>query len=115
MTHARQPYPIRVQDHMPFQDTVRLFSHDRSACSRLTASVDLPVANRTNLFLMTNSHVSRILWARDKRGGLLAATGVEYLALEVGDPKTRTIVCYDWIQPLILVHLEVSEHHKCHP
>ncbi|KAF9466969.1 GMC oxidoreductase-domain-containing protein, partial [Collybia nuda] len=66
---------------------------DTSTRSYAVSGYYLPVANRTNLFVMTNSHVSRILWAPEKtKSGLLTATGVEYLDLkEAGGPKSKII------------------------
>ncbi|KAG6889534.1 hypothetical protein C0992_004793 [Termitomyces sp. T32_za158] len=45
--------------------------------------IHLPVANRSNLRVLTESQVSRIIWSAEKTNkGLLNATGVEFLALD---------------------------------
>ncbi|KAJ7087089.1 hypothetical protein C8R44DRAFT_893257 [Mycena epipterygia] len=66
---------------------------DSSTRSYAVSGYYLPVANRTNLHVMTSSHGSKILWAPAKTPeGLVTATGVEYLALNTsGTPETRTI------------------------
>ncbi|KAJ7087093.1 hypothetical protein C8R44DRAFT_820297 [Mycena epipterygia] len=66
---------------------------DSSTRSYAVSGYYLPVANRTNLRIMTSSHGSKILWAPAKTpGGPVTATGVEYLALNTsGTPETRTI------------------------
>ncbi|KAJ7114555.1 hypothetical protein C8R43DRAFT_1156578, partial [Mycena crocata] len=60
---------------------------------RISCIPDLPVANRTNLRVMTESQGSKILWSPAKtRGGLVTATGVEYISFNgSGIPETRTI------------------------
>ncbi|KAJ6485382.1 hypothetical protein C8R47DRAFT_537787 [Mycena vitilis] len=54
----------------------------------------LPVMNRTNLHVLTQSQGSRILWSTERtHGGLIAATGVEYISFNEssGITETRTI------------------------
>ncbi|KAF8058633.1 hypothetical protein FPV67DRAFT_1455169 [Lyophyllum atratum] len=61
--------------------------HNGPSWNYLDLSDDyLPAANRTNLHVMTNSHVSKIIWSKNKtKDGLLKATGVEYIPLD--DPR----------------------------
>ncbi|KAF8157488.1 hypothetical protein K438DRAFT_1531476, partial [Mycena galopus ATCC 62051] len=55
--------------------------------------IDLPVMNRTNLHVMTESQGSKILWSAAKTDGLVTATGVEYVFFnESGISETRTLV-----------------------
>ncbi|KAJ7257827.1 hypothetical protein C8J57DRAFT_545692 [Mycena rebaudengoi] len=66
---------------------------DSSTRSYAVSGYYLPVRNRTNLHVMTESHGSKILWSsKSSKSGLVIATGVEYLALNSsGAPITRTI------------------------
>ncbi|KAJ6575781.1 hypothetical protein DFH09DRAFT_378512 [Mycena vulgaris] len=66
---------------------------DSSTRSYAVSGYYLPVANRTNLHVMTESQGSKILWSPAKsHQGLATATGVEYISFdESGIPQTRTI------------------------
>ncbi|KAJ7696946.1 hypothetical protein B0H17DRAFT_1052505 [Mycena rosella] len=66
---------------------------DSSTRSYAVSGYYLPVANRTNLHVMTESQGSKILWSSAKtEGGLATATGVEYISFDTsGAPETRTI------------------------
>lgn len=66
---------------------------DTSTRSYAVSGYYLPVVNRTNLVVMTSSHVSRILWAQGKsKDGLLTATGVEYLDLGDAEGASTRII-----------------------
>ncbi|KAJ7609555.1 hypothetical protein DFH06DRAFT_1246833 [Mycena polygramma] len=67
---------------------------DSSTRSYAVSGYYLPVVNRTNLHVLTESQGSKILWSTEKpHGGLMTATGVEYISLNAssGIPETRTI------------------------
>ncbi|KAJ7737626.1 GMC oxidoreductase-domain-containing protein [Mycena maculata] len=66
---------------------------DSSTRSYAVSGYYLPVINRTNLHVMTESQGSKILWSAAKTtGGLATATGVEYISFNTsGIPKTQTI------------------------
>jgi len=75
--------------------------HDKAIrlCFATSVVADLPVANRTNLHLLTESQVSKIIWSSNKtQDGLITATGVEYLALNAsGVFETKTINAHNVI------------------
>ncbi|KAF8172240.1 hypothetical protein K438DRAFT_1981691 [Mycena galopus ATCC 62051] len=65
---------------------------DSSTRSYAVSGYYLPVMNRTNLHIMTESQGSKILWSAAKTDGLVTATGVEYVFFnESGIPETRTL------------------------
>ncbi|KAJ7493778.1 hypothetical protein FB451DRAFT_448970 [Mycena latifolia] len=66
---------------------------DSSTRSYAVSGYYLPVANRSNLHVMTESQGSKILWSSAKtHGGLMTATGVEYVSFNgSGIPQTRSI------------------------
>jgi hypothetical protein len=90
---GRRRYPTPVRGRMRSPDTVCTFLHIIESCKHANSSPDLPVINRTNLHVMTESQGSKILWSSAKtHGGLITATGVEYIFFnESGIPETRTI------------------------
>ncbi|KAJ6522733.1 hypothetical protein B0H19DRAFT_1202486 [Mycena capillaripes] len=65
---------------------------DSSTRSYAVSGYYLPVINRTNLHVLTESQGSKILWSSEKTQGLVTAIGVEYVFFnESGVPETRTI------------------------
>ncbi|KAK7046410.1 alcohol dehydrogenase [Favolaschia claudopus] len=70
---------------------------DSSTRSYAVSGYYLPVINRTNLHVMTESQGTKIIWSAKKkrlasRSDLLMATGVEYIVLDdAGVPQTRTM------------------------
>ncbi|KAJ7321714.1 GMC oxidoreductase-domain-containing protein [Mycena albidolilacea] len=65
---------------------------DSSTRSYAVSGYYLPVMNRTNLRVMTESQGSKIVWSSSSTRGLMTASGVEYVVFhESGVPETRTI------------------------
>lgn len=86
----RLPSLTRARARTQFLAIVCRIAH-RQICSSDHAP-DLPVMNRTNLRVMTESQGSKIIWSSSSTRGLMTASGVEYVVFnESGVPETRTI------------------------
>ncbi|RDB20671.1 Alcohol dehydrogenase [acceptor] [Hypsizygus marmoreus] len=72
---------------------------DTNTRSYAVSGYYLPVANRTNLHVLPNSHVSRIIWSPTSTKDDLEASGVEYLALNTtaGSPARQFINAHNII------------------
>ncbi|KAJ7257541.1 hypothetical protein B0H12DRAFT_1232574 [Mycena haematopus] len=65
---------------------------DSNTRSYAVSGYYLPVINRTNLHVMTESQGTKILWSSTQTNGLMTASGVEYISTnESGILETRTI------------------------
>ncbi|KAJ7607725.1 hypothetical protein FB45DRAFT_947590 [Roridomyces roridus] len=66
---------------------------DSSTRSYAVSGYYLPAINRTNLHVLTESQVCKILWASNNNSGALAtATGVAYIQFDAsGSPQTHTL------------------------
>ncbi|KAJ7038992.1 hypothetical protein C8F04DRAFT_1255561 [Mycena alexandri] len=61
---------------------------DSNTRSYAVSGYYLPVINRTNLHVMTESQGTKIIWAEKTQDGLITATGVEYIVFnESGNAK----------------------------
>ncbi|KAG6901753.1 hypothetical protein C0995_008318 [Termitomyces sp. Mi166 len=66
---------------------------DTSTRSYAVSGYYRPIANRSNLRVLTESQVSRIIWSVKKTDtGLLNATSVEYLALDSSDGSLKKML-----------------------
>ncbi|KAJ7174747.1 hypothetical protein C8R46DRAFT_1214924 [Mycena filopes] len=90
--HEMNPDPNGGFHNGPSWDFLTILP-DSSTRSYAVSGYYLPVINRTNLHVMTESQGSKIIWAAQKNhGGLITATGVEYVVFDESGSAKNVIL-----------------------